>query len=192
MHVEDRHGLDELRRLARREREAGLRVRMQAIVLAVQSRPSTEIARTLDVGTRSVQEWVRRYNQGGVEALRRRSGQGRPCWLSKEQRARLCDRIDAGAREQDQVCTLRGADIQRLIQGEFGKLYRLNGIYDLLHRLGYSCLMPRPKHRKSDPQAQSAFKKTSSSRWRPFVRPIPTSESKSGSKMKRASGNKER
>lgn len=192
MHVDSRHGLDELRRLARMERDAGMRVRVQAIVLAVQSRPSTEIARTLDVGTRSVQEWVRRYNQGGVDALRRRTGQGRPCWLSKEQRARLCDRIDAGVKEQDEVCTLRGADIQRLIQVEFGKLYQLNGIYDLLHRLGYSCLMPRPKHRKSDPEAQGAFKKTSSSRWRPSGRPIPTRKSKSGARMKRASGNKER
>lgn len=192
MHVDSRHGLDELRRLARTEREAGMRVRLQAIVLAMKSRPSTEVARTLDVGTRSVQEWVRRYNQGGVDALRRRSGQGRPCWLSRDQRARLCDRIDAGAKEQDEVCTLRGTDIQHLIQVEFGKLYQLNSIYDLLHRLGYSCLMPRPKHRKSDPEAQSAFKKTSLSRWKPSGRPIPISESKSGSRMKRASGNKER
>ena len=192
MHVEDRHGLDELRCLARKEGEARMRVRVQAIVLAIQSRPSTEIARTLDVGTRSVQEWVRRYNQGGVDALRRRSGQGRHCWLSKDQRARLCDRIDAGAKEQDEVCTLRGADIQRLIQAEFGKVYQLNGIYDLLHRLGYSCLMPRPKHRKNDPEAQSAFKKTWSSKWSPSVRPIPTSVSKSGSRMKRGSGSKER
>jgi len=76
MHVESRHGLDELGCLARREREVRMRVRVQAIVLAVQNRPSTEIARTLDVGTRSFQEWVRRYNQGGVDALRRRSGQG--------------------------------------------------------------------------------------------------------------------
>lgn len=191
MHVESRQGLDELRCLARMEREAGMRVRVQAIVLAMKNRPSTEIARTLDVGTRSVQEWVRRYNQGGVDALRRRTGQGRPCWLSNEQRARLCDRLDAGAKEQDEVCTLRGADIQRLIQVEFGKLYKLNGIYDLLHRLGYSCLMPRPKHRKGNPEAQSAFKKTSSHRWRPSVRPIPTRTSKYGSRMKHASVNKE-
>jgi hypothetical protein len=27
-----------------------------------------------------------------------------------------------------------------------------------LHRLGYACLRPRPKHRKSDPAAQEAFK----------------------------------
>ena len=123
MHVEGRHGHGKWRCLARLEQEGRMRVRVQAIVLAMQSRPSTEIARTLDVGTRSVQERVRRYNQGGVDALRRRSGQGRRRWLTTEQRVRLCDRIDAGAKEQDQVCTLRGFDIQRLIQVEFGKLY---------------------------------------------------------------------
>ncbi len=112
MRVESRHGLDELRRLARMEREAGMRVDVQAIVRTVQSHPSTEIARALDVGTRSVQEWVRRYNRGGVDAPRRRSGQGRPYWLSTDQRARLCDRIDAGeqGRTEDRASEERSPD----------------------------------------------------------------------------------
>ncbi|UCE48281.1 MAG: winged helix-turn-helix domain-containing protein, partial [Phycisphaerales bacterium] len=44
---------------------------------------------------------------------------------------------------------------------EFGVLYTLDGVYKLLHRLGYSCLKPRPRHEKADPAVQQAFKKTS-------------------------------
>jgi len=192
MHVEDRHGLDELRREARSQTDARMRIRLQAIVLAKQGRTAEEIAEALDASRRPVQEWVRRYNQGGVDGLRRRPGQGRREKLSLEQRERLCARLEAGPREEDEVCTLRGKNIQRLLQTEFGKLYHLNGVYALLHRLGYSCLMPRPRHPQADPQAQEAFKKKSWRRSRPSGRNILTSAWRFGSRTKRGSASKAR
>jgi len=192
MHVEDRHGLDELRREARSRNDARMRIRLQAIVLAKQGRTAEEIAAALDASRRPVQEWVRRYNQSGVEGLRRRPGQGRREKLSLKERDRLCTRIEAAPREEDEVCTLRGRDIQRILHKEFGKLYHLNGVYALLHRLGYSCLMPRPKHQKADPQAQEAFKKTSQLGSRASARLIRWSGWRSGSRTKRASVSKAR
>lgn len=192
MHVEDRHGVDELRREARAQKDVRMRIRLQAIVLAKQGRTAGEIAAALDASRRPVQEWVRRYNQSGVEGLRRRRGQGRLQKLSLEERDRLCTRIEAAPREEDEVCTLRGKDVQRILKQEFGKLYHLNGVYALLHRLGYSCLMPRPRHQKADPQAQEAFKKTSWRRSRPSARLILRSVSRSGSRTKRASDSKAR
>jgi len=187
MHVEDRHGLDELRRLARSAPKARMRLRLQAVVLARQGRTSMEIARAFDAGRRSVQEWIERYNKDGVEGLKHRPGQGRPWKLSVPERERLCARLESGPREDDSVCTLRGRDLQRILQKEFGKLYHLNGVYSLLHRLGYSSLMPRPQHRHADPLAQEAFKKNSRSGWKRSVPPIPKKRSKSGSKTKRGS-----
>lgn len=192
MHVEDRHGLDELRRLARTQSDGRMRIRVQGVVLAKQGRTAEEIADLLDASRRAVQDWVRRYNQEGVEGLSRRPGQGRREKLSPRERERFCARIEAGPGEEDQVCTLRGRDYQRILQQEFGKLYRLSGVYALLHRLGYSCLMPRPKHRKADLQAQEAFKKTSWRRSRPSAKPIPSSPWKSGFRMKPVSDSKAR
>lgn len=190
MRVEDRHGVDELRREARGQKDVRIRIRLQAIVLAKQGRTAEEIASALNASRRPVQEWVRRYNQSGVEGLRRRAGQGRRENLSVEERDRLCARIEAAPREEDEVCTLRGKDIQRILHKEFGKLYHLNGVYALLHRLGYSCLMPRPKHRQADPQAQEAFKKTPWRRSRPSAKPILKSVWRSGSRTKPASVSK--
>jgi transposase len=192
MHVEDRHGLDELRRLARSQSDGRMRIRVQAIVLAKQGRTAEEIADSLGASRRPVQEWVRRYNHAGVDGLRRRPGQGRPEKLSPQERQRFCARIEAGPREDDAVCTLRGRDFQRILGQEFGKLYRLSSVYALLHRLGYSCLMPRPKHRQADLEAQEAFKKTSWDRSRGSAPRIPRSAWKSGSRMKRGSDNKAR
>ena len=36
-------------------------------------------------------------------------------------------------------------------------MHTLGGIYDVLRRLGYSSLTPRPRHRKNDPQAVQSF-----------------------------------
>lgn len=192
MHVEDRHGLDELRRETRAQKDGRMRIRLQAIILARQGRTAEEIASALNASRRPVQEWVRRYNQSGVEGLRHRPGQGRREKLSVEERDRLCARIEAAPRKEDEVCTLRGKDIRRILHKEFGKLYHLNGVYALLHRLGYSCLMPRPKHRQADLEAQEAFKKTSWRRSKPFARRMLKNAWKSGSRTKPASGSKAR
>lgn len=45
-----------------------------------------------------------------------------------------------------------GKDAGRILEEQFGVQYTLDGAYDLLHRLGFSCLTPRPKHRKNDLQ----------------------------------------
>lgn len=192
MHVENRQGLDELRRTARLQRDAGMRIRLQGIMLAVQGRTAEEISKSLDVSRRVVQKWVHRYNRLGVEGLRRRSGQGRRDRLTLEERERFCACIEAGPRKEDEVCTFRGRDLQRILKEEFGKLYHLNGVYALLHRLGYSCLMPRPKHPKGDPQAQETFKKTSWRKSKPSTTPILSSAWKSGSRTKRVSDSKAR
>ena len=68
-------------------------------------------------------------------------------------------RLDAGPTAADGVCTLRGEDIRRILAEEFGARYTVDGVYALLHRIGYRSLAPRPKHRKADPEAQEAFKK---------------------------------
>ena len=41
---------------------------------------------------------------------------------------------------------------------EFGVLMGLQAVYDLLHRLGYSSLMPRPQHEDANPEVQAFFK----------------------------------
>lgn len=192
MHVEDRHEMGELRRLARSQRDGRMRIRVQAIVLAKQGRTAEEVAAALGASRRPVQEWVRRYNHAGVEGLQRRPGQGRRPKLSAEEQDRLVVRIEDGPRAEDQVCTFRGRDFQRIVQQEFGQLYRLSGVYALLHRLGYSCLMPRPKHRKADPRAQGAFKKKSWRRSRRSAKRTPNNAWKSGSRTKRVLANKAR
>lgn len=114
----------------------------------------------------SVSIGVQRYNADGLEGLQDKSGRGKPPLLTPEEQARLKQRLDAGPTPEDNVCTLRGKDIQRVLAEEFDKVRSLDTVYSLLHQLGYSSLVPRPQHRQADPEAQADFKKSSRRSWR--------------------------
>ncbi len=74
----------------------------------------------------------------------------------------------------DEVCSLRGKDMQRILAEEFQLLRSLAGVYHLLHRLGYSYLRPRPRHRKADPVKQAEFLQQWPARWQTLVAAHPT------------------
>lgn len=140
------------------ERQARQRDRYRMALLAIRGWEAPEIAEALSSSRRTVQAWVYRYRDEGIDGLRPRPLPGRSPKLPRESEAALKARLDGGPREEDGVCTLRGRDVQRILKEEFGVVYSLDGVYDLLERLGYACLKPRPRHEKNDPAAVEAFK----------------------------------
>lgn len=68
-------------------------------------------------------------------------------------------RVKAGATPQNGVASLRGRQIQGILDREFGKAFSLTGIYTLLKRHGIVCLEPRLRHRRQDLAAAKAFKR---------------------------------
>lgn len=159
MRVRERRPGDvaELMQRARAERNALQRDRYRAVLLALDGAEAVAIAAALGRSRRSVQEWVYAYRDGGIDDLRPGKSPGRPTKLPREREAELRARLDAGPLPGDGVCTLRGRDVVRILQQEFGVTYSLDGAYDLLERLGYSCLTPRPLHEQADPQQVERF-----------------------------------
>src|SRR6478672_728762 len=158
MYIEDHDPQVCLQEAARGHRNTRTWPRVQAIILAKQGDSAAQIARALGVSRRAVQSWATAYNRGGLEALHDRPHPGRTPILPRDQEARFLERIDAPPRPADGVCELRGADIRRILEQEFAARYTLDGVYKLLHRLGYSDLMPRPQHPETHPEAQEFFK----------------------------------
>ena len=159
MRVAAHHTEQQLQRLAEREARSDRAKRLRTVLLAKQSFTAPEIATCTGFSRRSVQKWVERYNREGLSGLDTPPGRGRKPPLSPEQAKRLQQRLDAGPLPEDGVCALRGKDVQRILEREFGPLRSLNAVYGLLHRLGYSSLVPRPRHPQADPAAQDEFKK---------------------------------
>lgn len=147
-----------LEQRVRHERSALLRDRHRAVLLALDGHEAVEIAAMLGRARRSVQDWCYRYRDAGLEALlpRPRGRQAPKLPVCQHQAFRR--RFLAGPTNRDGgVCTLRGRDAVRILEREFGVKYSLPGVYCLLHRLGLSCLRPRPRHRKADPEQQARW-----------------------------------
>ncbi|HJZ48689.1 MAG TPA: IS630 family transposase, partial [Roseiflexaceae bacterium] len=113
--------------------------RISALLLLVDGRTVSDIAARLAVSTQTIYAWraaflVRRY-----ESLSRRSSPGRPPKLTASQRAQLKALVSAGpeAAGYDTGCW-NSALIQDLIQREFGRLYNVHYLSELLGNLGFS------------------------------------------------------
>jgi transposase len=156
--LRDADDLKRLQDLVAREPRAKQRDRYRAVLLVLAERlEGDDIARRLGRSPRFVDEWAGRYRRGGIEALLPKRQPGRKPKLTAEQERELKRRLDAGPRPEDGVCALRGRDVVRIIEQEFGIVHTLGGIYDVLRRIGYSSLVPRPRHRKNDPVAMEQF-----------------------------------
>jgi len=150
--------LEELVRLERVEKDAARSRRLRVVILALNGFTAPAIAMSVGLSRRICQRWIYRYNEQGLEGLSDRRGRVPRPTLTPEQEAQVCQRLEAGPTPEDQVCSLRGVDVQRILATEFGVLRSLPGVYHLLHHLGYSYLRPRPRHRRANPVAQEQFK----------------------------------
>ena len=140
-------------RLIAKESDAMQRDRLRSVLLVLQGRQALEVADAVGRSRRFVQRWAYAYRDGGIEAVRGRTAPGRERRLSPEQEARFVERVKAGVTPRDGVASLRGPQIQGILDREFGKTFSLNGIYKLLNRHGFVCLKPRPRHPAQDPAA---------------------------------------
>lgn len=175
MNVIDHHSPDELHDQYRQTPDARLARRIQAVWLARQGRTCPQIRDITGVSRRTIQQWIARYNRGGIDELLDKPRSGRPALLSTESEERLARRIEAGPTDADSFSAFTGPAVGALVEQEFGVLYSLRGIERLLGRMGFSYLAPRPRHEESDPQVQEAFKKTSRKGWLKSPPHIPTS-----------------
>lgn len=157
MEVKPRLPLEELKQRERAEKDAGLSKRLRVVILAMEGWTAPAVAMAVGLSRRVCQEWVYRFNEQGLAGLEDQRGRQPRSPLTPEQEQQICRRIEAGPTPQDGVCSLRGADVRRFLEHEFGLIRSLAAVYGLLHRLGYSYLRPRPRHRKADPEAQAAF-----------------------------------
>jgi transposase len=180
----------ELAAALRREKRSVNQIRLRAVLSVARGNHVPMVARSMSVAQRAVRQWVHGYNRSGLIGLQDQR-KGRRCRLSDSQLEKIRTRLREGARPEDGVCSLRGRDIQHILEKEFHVRYGRSSVYYLLHhQLGMSYLKPRPLHRKTDPEAQAAFKKTSEKNCKKSRKRIRTDESRSGIRTKAGSASK--
>ena len=159
MFVQNYHSLEEAQRLTKALTKKRIWLRHQAVVLAKQGHSAPRSPGPWDALAAPFRPQVARYNQGGLAALQERPHTGRPPRLAAAKVPRYQDRLEAGPTPEDGVCTFRCQDLRpRILEEKIGVSFHRQAIYDLLHRLDYSSLMPRPQHEQANPEVQEFFK----------------------------------
>jgi transposase len=190
MYIAAHHTPEHLMQLQRQAVKPTMVLKLRTLVLAHQGWTHKDIAAALGRSPRTIQQWVGDYNRQGLDGLIDRRG-GNHRHLDDDQEAQLRLHLDAAA-DDPHGGVRHAAQLIPVIEEKFGVTYSLSGLYDLLHRLGYSWLSPRPRHEKNDPARIESFKKTPprSSDRSPTNTPI--ARSKSGSRTRPASDSRER
>ena len=183
--------LQELSWKASHETNAKQRDRYRAVALALHGYTTPQIRHMLARSKNFVQRWNYAYRDGGIDALLPKPNPGRPVKLPPEQEQVFKQRMLAGPTEGDIVCTLRAKDAFTILRQEFGVPYSLPGVYALLHRLGLSCLKPRPLHRKNDPEAMEQWLQQAPLLSSKSETTTPRKPSRSGTRTKPGSASKE-
>lgn len=82
---------------------------------------------------------------------------GRPTILNKDLESKFINRVQKGVLQQDGVSVLKAKSIRDFLASEFGADYSLSGVYDLLQRLKFSRIKPRPQHEKNNPELMAQW-----------------------------------
>ena len=174
----------ELRREAKRCRDAAAARRMLALALVLDGASRAEAARHAGMDRQTLRDWVHRYNAEGLPGLGDRRRPGPRPRLPPEQEAELVTAVEQGPDpDRDGVVRWRRVDLQALIEARFAVRLHERSVGKLLRRLGFARLSVRPKHPKADAAAQDAFEKASPSWSRRRCPSTPAaSRSRSGSR----------
>jgi len=108
----------------------------------------------MGVDYRSVQRWVARYRDGGLQEVRSHhaGGYGQTPRLTEEQQEQLAQQGATG-RFRNAIA------IRAWVAETFGVTYTEGGMYRLLERLRCRPKVPRPLHEKANTEEQEAWKK---------------------------------
>lgn len=143
---------EELAAAARKEHDRRVKTRILIVRYVQQGHSARQAGKVFALSRTQACMWIHRYNEQGLEGLREQPRSGRPPILTDSQIDRFKEYLERGPGEEEGLSAYRGEDIQRILKEEFKADYSLSGTYFLVHRLGFSSLVPRPQHPKSAPE----------------------------------------
>lgn len=156
----------ELRRLARRSKDAAQARRLLALAVIYDGGTRTEAARLGTVTLQIVRDWVVCFNALGPAGLIDRKAAGRTSLLSDTHRQALAAQIDrAPIPAVHGVVRWRLCDLGQWLWEEFRVSVSMQTLSREVRAMGYRKLSARPKHHAQAEGAIETFKKTSPPRW---------------------------
>ena len=157
---------DELVELYKKEKNSKLKERYHALFLMHEFINCTTVAELIKKSRKTIQTWVKIFNESGLEAIAPNSPPGRPSRLSQDQKEELKLDIMTHPRELNyEFSDWEGKSVAEHIHIKFGVVLTVRAAQKLLHALGFSLQRPKYKFPKADPEKQEEFVKSFKKNW---------------------------
>jgi len=152
-----------LRKKARSEKDGRVASRLLGIANILDGMDRDQAARCVGMTRQTLGDWVRRYNDEGVEGMGNKP-KGRPKRaLTPKQEQEIDAFVSKGP--QGTLVRWRCVDVQTEIEKRYGVVLHERTVGKLLRKLGFRRISVRPINPEGDLEAQEAFKKTLLSTW---------------------------
>ena len=156
-----------------KEKNVRAKTRLHVLLLRRQKYTQPEIAAIVHVTQGTVSNICRRFLKEGWDSVYDKPRDGRPSWLTNEQKSSLRELLSHEFVDGETRRWWQTKDVLRLVDEKFGVKYSQRKVRDLLYELRMSWKVPRPQHMGRDEEAVHTFKKTSRgrpSRWLPLIK----------------------
>lgn len=123
--------------------------------------PLRKIGEMLDIPHTKAYFWIRRYEQHGMKGLITKKQPGKKPLLSGKNMASIKEFIKNNKPERynGQAAGWSSREVKNYIHQRFSISYSLRHIERILHKLGFSLIIPRPRNMKSSKKQQDDFRK---------------------------------
>lgn len=160
---------DELRAKLKEQKDV-FKFQNWQIILSVQlnkGKSAKEFAQMLGVNVHKIYRIIESYNKNGVDWDKDKKWGGRRearAYLSIDEEKQLLNDIREKALKGEIITVF---DIKLLVEKKIGHEVSDDYLWDLLKRHNWKKRIPRPKHPKTDTEAQEEFKKNLEKTWLP-------------------------
>ena len=145
-----------------RSEEARYDNKLHGVLLTCVGMSCYDVGKVLGRSARTIQYWVKRFNEYGFAGLREREGRGRQSTLSEKELEKVGNDLRTSPRDFGYNQSIwDGKLLSRHIESQFEKHIGVRQCQRLFRKLEFRYRKPRPVIAKADPVAQDAFKKTS-------------------------------
>lgn len=145
----------------RRSEESRYDHRLHGVLLIAQGMTCPQVSRLLGDAPRTIEYWVRRFEEKGLSGLAEGDRSGRPRRLNDGQ----LEKISSALRQTPESVGMTGVvwdgkGLSAFIKGQYGVELKVRQCQYMFKSLGFRLRKPRPLIARADPGLQEAYKKT--------------------------------
>jgi len=135
--------------------------RLHGLLLVASGQSCREVAQLFGEDGTTVQRWVKRFEDGGLDALREGERSGRPRTLDASQWRKLQNDLRKTPREFDLAATLwDGSVLSEHLRRRYRVRLGVRQCQRLFRQMGFRLRKPRPQVAQADPLKVATVKKT--------------------------------